>query len=297
MKYYEIIFHIAPTAATGVSANPWENQLQDVRDLIAGMTGMIGFETFEDTTDGIKGYIQTADFDEEALKSTIEELPYNGVSISYETEEAEYKDWNEEWENEGFMPIYIAGKCVIHDGRHTEDFTGLTPIEIDTKMAFGTGNHETTRMIINELLSIDLKGKTILDCGCGTGILGIVALKFGCAEALGCDIDEWSTDNTRHNAIINQVDGKYNVILGDASVLNGIQDRFDIVVANINRNILLNDMPAFKRAMKANATLIISGFYADDVEKLEARAKELGMTTARHTSDGDWHCLNLVISS
>lgn len=302
MKYYEVIFHVTPEnnpvdseTTSNDFSNPWENQLQDVRDLLAGMTGMIGFETFIDTDDGIKGYVQMDDFDEDALKETVADFPYDGISISYVIQEAEYKDWNEEWENEGFMPIYIGKECVIHDGRHIEDFAGKTAIEIDTKMAFGTGNHETTRMIITELLNNELEGKSILDCGCGTGILGITALKFGAEKVLGYDIDEWSADNTRHNAVINLVDSKYNVLLGDASVLDDVEDKFDIVLANINRNILLNDMPAFKKVMKGHSILIISGFYAEDVEQLEAKAAELGLSTTGHVSDGDWHCLTFTL--
>ena len=133
----------------------------------------------------------------------------------------------------------------------------------------------------------------MLDCGTGTGILAIAALKLGASEAIGYDIDEWSVDNARHNAVINQVDDRFTSLQGDASILKEVEGTFDIVMANINRNILLNDLPAFRQKMKANARLMLSGFYRSDITMLEEKAKGLGLVKENELSDGDWACITL----
>ena len=161
-------------------------------------------------------------------------------------------------------------------------------------MAFGTGTHETTRMICSQLLNMNLEGKRILDCGCGTGILGICALKLGAASCVGYDIDEWSTDNTRHNAVINHVDERFTSLLGDASILNKVEGVFDVVIANINRNILLADMPVFVNKMAQGATLLLSGFYNEDTALLVKQAKMLGLTLTAQREDNNWAELTLI---
>lgn len=286
MRYYEVDFKIT----TGTSGA----DIQDVRDLIAAFAGEAGFETFEETDNGIKGYIQTSMYDEEALKQAIDNIPMEGTDITYNVKEAEYKDWNEQWENEGFMPVTIADKCVIHDGRHLPEGNFDISIEIDARMAFGTGTHETTRMMVATLLAEDLTGKSVLDCGCGTGILGIAALKGGAAKTVGYDIDEWSVDNARHNAVINNVDDKFKSILGDASVLDDTNMKFDIVVANINRNILLNDMERFRSVMKDDGELIMSGFYKEDTDALKTKGKSISLTPKQEKNDGDWACISFI---
>ena len=169
----------------------------------------------------------------------------------------------------------------------------LFTIEIDAHLAFGTGTHETTRMICATLLDADLQGKRILDCGCGTGILGICALKLGAASCVGYDIDEWSADNTRHNAVINHVDDRLTSLCGDSSVLSDYVAEFDVVLANINRNILLADMPRFVCVMAPHSTLILSGFYENDCALLESKAQQLGLKLTATKTDGDWACMVL----
>ena len=166
-------------------------------------------------------------------------------------------------------------------------------IEIDAKLAFGTGTHETTRMICSTLLELQPKGR-VLDCGTGTGILSICALKLGAQETVGYDIDEWSVDNARHNAVINQVDDRFASVLGDASILNKVEGSFDLVMANINRNILLNDMPQFVAKMNTGATLILSGFYTDDCQILIDKAQLLGLNLQQQKEDQQWACLVFV---
>lgn len=281
MKYYEIDFKI----------NAPEDLMQDASDVLAAMSAEAGLETFEETSYGIKGYAQQSLFDRDYLNTLIIDFPFNDVEITYAVNEAEDKDWNETWENEGFAPIIVGEKCVIHDGRHLPEKVYPLSIEIDAKMAFGTGTHETTRMIVTELTNMIMDGKRLLDCGCGTGILSIVALMCGASHAIGYDIDEWSVDNARHNAIINRVDEKFESVLGDATVIPSIEGLFDIVVANINRNILLADMESFTNKLKHNGILILSGFYTNDEPLLIDKAQSLGLSLEAKNADNNWSCL------
>ena len=307
MKYFEVEFTILPFST-------------DAADLLAAIAGEAGFETFEETSTGLKGYIQQDLLDVSTLQTSLNDFPFEGISISYDIRPAEDRDWNEQWEQEGFEPIVV--KCgmrnvecpviVIHDGRHLPETmpTGAIPIEIDAKLAFGTGTHETTRMICSELISFHIPHSTfhdqepsfniphstfhkirVLDCGTGTGILSICALKLGAAEAIGYDIDEWSVDNARHNAVINQVDDRFTSLLGDASILNKVEGNFNLVLANINRNILLADMESFRGKMAPGASLILSGFYTEDCEMLIEKAKTLGLKLTKQKEDQNWACL------
>lgn len=271
-----------------------DGMIQIARDLLTDALGEAGFETFEDTEDGIKGYVQESLFDENAMNDVISNFMLPDVSISANIQEAEYKNWNEEWEEAGFERININDSITIYDARH-DDGAGIASgisIGIETKQAFGTGTHETTRMIVSTLLNIDLKGKRVLDCGCGTGILGIAASKLGASEVVGYDIDEWSSENAIHNAELNGV-GNMKVMLGDASVLKSVEGKFDVVLANINRNILLADMPAFVSVMADESLLILSGFYASDVDLLIEKASSLGLSKIDSKSDSEWTCLVL----
>ena len=279
MKYFEVDFTISPYSA-------------DASDVLAAMAGEAGFETFEETETGLKGYVQQNLFDVSVLKTALEDFPFEDTTIGYDIREAEDRDWNEQWEQEGFEPIVISDNLIIHDGRHLPDSTPDISIEIDAKLAFGTGTHETTRMICSTLLELQPKGR-VLDCGTGTGILSICALKLGAQEAVGYDIDEWSVDNARHNAVINLVDDRFTSLLGDASILNKVEGTFDLVMANINRNILLNDMPQFVSKMNADATLILSGFYTDDCQILIEKAQTLGLSLRQQKEDQQWACLVL----
>ena len=271
-----------------------DGMIQIARDLLTDALGEAGFETFEDTEDGIKGYVQESLFDENAMNDVISNFMLPDVTINANIQEAEYKNWNEEWEEAGFERININDSITIYDARH-DDGNGIASgisIGIETKQAFGTGTHETTRMIVSTLLNIDLKGKRVLDCGCGTGILGIAASKLGASEVVGYDIDEWSSENAIHNAELNGV-GNMKVMLGDASVLKSVEGKFDVGLANINRNILLADMPAFVSVMADDSLLILSGFYASDVDLLIEKASSLGLSKIDSKSDSEWTCLVL----
>lgn len=274
--------------------------LQTARDLLADAAATSGFESFEDTDKGMRGYVQTALFNEGELKSQLSDFPLQDTNISYTIKQAEDKDWNQTWEVNGFDPIDIGnGKLLVVDANHCDHLSfpeASRVIKIDAKLAFGTGTHETTQMIISTLLNLDdskafpLKGLRVLDCGCGTGILGIAASMLGASEVVGYDIDEWSVKNTLHNAKLNNVDN-VKALLGDASVADTIEGKFDIVLANINRNILLNDMAVMRSKMAQNAILILSGFYEDDIPMLVEKAKSLDLNLMRQKGKGNWRSL------
>lgn len=276
--------------------------LEASRDLLADGAAQAGFETFEETEQGMDAYVQKELFDREALDAYIADFPISDAHITYSIQDAEDKDWNQEWEEQGFEPIFVADQVVIYDAKHSELYPDtsnrpdIIEIGIEAKLAFGTGNHETTRMIISQLLQMPIKTKRVLDCGTGTGILGLTASKLGAKEVVGYDIDEWSVENAKHNALLNGVDNM-EVLFGNSSVLNHISGVFDVVMANINRNILLDDMRLFRSVMNTDATLILSGFYEEDVPVLLEKANELGLhETARHT-DNNWTCLVLKVRS
>ena len=285
MKYYEVDFTMTPCT-------------QDAQDILSALAGEAGFETFEETPTGLKGYVQQALFDEDALKLALEGFPFENVTLTYSIQEAEDKDWNEQWEQEGFEPISLPlppskrkGNLIIHDGRHLPSDIDLQPsaimIEIDAHLAFGTGTHETTRMICATLLDMHLQGADVLDCGCGTGILGIVASKCGASEIVAYDIDEWSVKNARHNAKLNGVKNM-EVLEGNQSVLSHVSGIFDVVLANINRNVLMADMPAMKEVMSHEGILILSGFYAEDGIMIAEKAGSLGLSLSKTNSENNW---------
>lgn len=284
MKYYVANFDIECA----------EELLQPARELLSAAACEAGFEAFEDTDNGIAGYVQRPLYDKEALDAAIVDYMPEGTQVTYNIEEVPDQDWNQDWEDQGFEPIGVSDHLVIYDAKHTDmsmfaGDDGVMRIFIEARNAFGTGTHQTTRMILRRLLGMDLTGKSVLDCGCGTGILGIVASRLGANRVLGYDIDEWSSENAKHNAALNGVDN-LDVLLGDASVLDGVKEEFDVVIANINRNILLNDMTAFRSHLKTGGRLILSGFYETDVPMLEQAAQSNGLTIIDVVTDGEWAC-------
>ena len=286
MKYLVAKFKIATS----------EDLLQVCKDLLADSAAEAGFESFEETQEGLEAYVQKELFDKDALDASIADFPIEGTDISYTIEDAEDKDWNEEWEEQGFDPICVDDQVLIYDAKHPELHPTTSPdhieIGIEAKLAFGTGNHETTRMIVSTLLNMNLYKMRVLDCGCGTGILGLVASKLGANEVVGYDIDEWSVENAKHNAQVNGVDN-LEVYFGNASVINHISGVFDVVLANINRNILLEDMKSFRGVLNEGGYMILSGFYEEDIPVLLEKAKEFGLYESGRRTDNNWACLVL----
>lgn len=287
MKYYVADFDIS-CAGEDMSA---------ARDVLAALLGEAGFEAFEETSAGLRGYVQRCKFDGSATDAVVASFPMGGVSISYVISEAEDRDWNATWEAAGFPAVTVGQTLIIvppGTSASDVDTTGKTTIVIDARQAFGTGTHETTQMIAEWLTETDVRGLRVLDCGCGTGILSIVASKMGAASIECYDIDEWSVSNTSHNAALNGCNN-IKVWHGDARLLDSIAPGFDIILANLNRNILLNDMAAMRRVAAPGARLVMSGFYAADSDLLSEHGATLGLTlTESRTAGNDGWCMTVM---
>ena len=271
MKYIQVKFTAEPDS-------------QDVRDIIAALAAEVGFDSFTDEPDGLVGYCQEDLFNEETLTETMQNLPIPCIKVSFEAAKAEDKNWNEEWEKH-FEPITVDDKCTVRATFHPEAHTPYE-IVIDPKMSFGTGHHETTYMMLQFLLKEELKGKKVLDMGCGTSVLAIMAAKRGATEVLAIDVDEWCVENSIENVERNGCD-HIKVQLGDASSLANEKD-FDLIIANINRNILLNDIPQYVPALKAGGTLLLSGFYKEDIPLIREKAEAYALQYIENLERNNW---------
>ncbi len=273
MKYLEFSFHTEPNSEVA-------------NDVLAAVLADVGFESFVEQPNGLQAYIQQELYNKEDVKTAIDEFPLPDVQIEYNFIEAEDKDWNEEWEKNFFQPIVIDNRCCIHSTFHKDTPKVEYDIVINPQMAFGTGHHETTSLVIAELLESDLKEKTVLDMGCGTSILAILAKMCGAHSCIAIDIDDWCVRNSMENIELNRLDN-IKVHLGDASTLTD-KGPFDVVIANINRNILLADMRHYVARMNPNATLLMSGFYVDDIPLIQAEAERLGLSFVHYHEKNRW---------
>lgn len=274
MVYMEVAFAITPNT-------------EIAQDILAAQTGEIGFESFVETPEGINGYIPLKLYNEEELKEVIANFPLPDTNITYQAEEQEDKDWNEEWEKNFFQPIVIAERCVIHSTFHKE----IPPMEYDIlinpQMSFGTGHHETTNLIVSRLLETELEGKSVLDMGCGTSILAILASKRGATPITAIDIDDWCVSNSADNIRLNHIDN-INVRLGDANLLRNERPCFDLIIANINRNILISDMDAYALCMTKGSRIYLSGFYVDDIPAIKEALQRNALTYIEHHENNRW---------
>ena len=280
MKYLEFTFHTTPCT-------------EIVNDVLSAVLGEAGFESFVEQTDGITAYIQKDLYNETALKEALADFPLPDTQIEYAYQEAEDKDWNEEWEKNFFQPIVIGDRCCIHSTFHKDTPKTEYEILINPQMAFGTGHHETTSSIISELLDADLKDKSVLDMGCGTSILAILASMRGANPVTAIDIDDWCVNNSKDNIILNQINN-ITVELGDASLLKG-RKPFDVIIANINRNILLADMPQYAACMHAGSELYMSGFYVQDIPVIREKAENLGMKFIHYREKNNWAAVKFIM--
>lgn len=278
MKYIEVTFTMESTDL--------------FRDLLIDTLGNEGpYESFVETKDGLQAYVQAAQYDPHWLAAAVEAFP---VPLQYKVAEMEDKDWNSEWEkgHQAVLVEYKGGSVWVRAPFHPHRDDVSYELIIEPKMSFGTAHHPTTYMMLSYVAELDMVGKRVLDMGCGTAVLGILAKMRGAAYVEGVDIDEWAFNNARENAASNGVE--LTLKLGDA---NSLQGSFDIIIANINRNILLNDMDRYAAVLNPGGTLLLSGFYEADEGALIAKANELGLTLeGKKTRDG-WSALQLRVVS
>lgn len=254
------------------------------REILIAELGNVGYESFTETDENVEAYIPTVDFSKVVLAELFP-ADYPAFQISFTAMIIPDQNWNEVWEKNYFKPLMIADKCLIRAPFHMDYPRAKYEIVIEPGMAFGTGNHETTSLMIAEILKENLIGKTVLDMGCGTGILSILASMRGAENVTGIDIDSWAVKSATENAATNNIPN-LEVIQGGAE---SIPDRkFDIIYANIQRNILLNDMPYYCQALKPGGELIMSGFYVGDMEPINKKAIALGLHFSRFTENEQW---------
>ena len=261
-----------------------------VIDVLVAELADIGYDSFQQVENQLQAYINESIYDKESLRSLLQEFPFAGIRYLH-TESCEDKDWNVEWEKNFFQPIIIADRCVIHSPFHTDLPLLEYDITINPKMAFGTGHHQTTSLILAELLETELQGLDVLDMGCGTGILGMLAALRGAKTVTAIDIDDWCTENTKENISLNEklAGATIEVATGDASLLAG--KAFDVILANINRNILLNDLSRYVRTLRRGGIIIMSGFYEEDIPLLLNKCTELGLCERHRQTKDRWAML------
>lgn len=261
----------------------------DQTDILLAELGEIGFDIFEDSDTGLIAYCQTDLFDLRVFEEVISRYQLLGP-IQYEINEIEKQNWNAVWET-NYDPIRIADLIFIRANFHPSEPGYQMEIVINPKMSFGTGHHETTFQMSQALFDLDLAGKTVLDAGTGTGILAFVAKKLGASFVRGFDIDEWSVENSIENASLNACE---DVEFGQGTILDESKRMYDVLLANINRNILLDEMGEYADRIVSGGDLLLSGFYTEDIPMLIERAGTLGLNYVSQSEKNRWACLRFT---
>lgn len=251
-------------------------------DMLVSMLAEIGFDSFMDEDRGLKAYCSADCRDDLAVEDLLLEPSFSGIQL-LKVEVMPDKDWNELWEA-SYQPVVVNDRCRVRAPFHEPDSSFEFDLVIEPKMSFGTANHETTAQIIQLMLETDFHGKEVLDMGSGTAVLAILAKKLGAARTVAIDNDEWAYRNAFTNTELNGI-SDIEIVLGDASAIQG---SFDVVLANINRNILLRDMYLYVNAMQPEAHIFFSGFYTEDLDSIKAEAERLGLHYCRHLSRNNW---------
>ena len=261
-------------------------------DVLAALLAEVGFESFVPEEEGMSAYVPQPLYNEESIAAVVAEFPIEGFTITYESEFIEGEDWNAQWEKNYFKPIVLGEDCVIHSTFHTDVPKARYDILIDPKMAFGTGYHQTTCHMLRAILASDMTGKSVLDMGCGTALLAILARKHGATDVVAIDIDEFAYENAKENIVLNGTPD-IEVRLGGAEAIKE-SDSFDFVIANINRNILLMDMVNYVRCMHSGSQIFISGFYIDDMEVLKEEAARHGLRYLDYAENDRWAMMRFI---
>lgn len=275
MNYYELSFKYN---------SPIDRET--INDVLAGELANIGFESFSEGEEGLLGYAPENLYNKTQVDQLLAQFPLTDTEITYSDKLIEDQDWNEEWEKNYFNPIKIDNDCIIRASFHKEEPGYTYNIIIDPKMAFGTGNHETTYLMIKEMLKLDLKGKDLLDMGCGTAVLAILAKMRGAKRVAAIDIDEWAYNNALENIKLNDT-ADIEVALGGAEKISEM-GTFDIIFANINRNILLKDINTYSKYMHKGGTLFMSGFYSEDIPVIKEECERNGLSLISNTELHNW---------
>ena len=276
MDYFEVSF---------TYDSPVDTDL--INDLLSYVLGSVGYESFVTEKDGLHAYIVAEKYNEKTLNDCLFDFPLPNVRFYHTKQFIQSCNWNEEWEKNYFQPICIGKECLIRASFHPDMQGFRYTIVIDPKMSFGTGNHATTHLMLCELLSLDLNGKTFLDMGCGTGVLAILAAMKKAAPVVAIDIDEWAYNNTIENCRLNQTEA-IEVALGGAEQIARYAGVFDYIFANINRNILLNDIRLYAPALRTDGSLFMSGFYTGDVPAIEEECRKQGLSLSSVKERDDW---------
>lgn len=263
-----------------------------IADVLAAMLGQLDYDSFEADDHCLKAYCPVDKFMEEDLSLMLEAFPLPDVKVSWSAKEVETQDWNAEWEETVmFEPIVIGDRCCIHSPK-TEAVTNCKyDVLIAPKMSFGSGHHETTAQLLEEIMALyDLDAAryaSVLDMGTGTAVLAILAALCGAKHVRAIEIDDWVADNARDNVLLNGLAGRINVECGDASLL-GNGESYDLILANINRNVLLSDMASYVADLNPHGILMMSGFYEEDLVQIRVCAESLGLSFVKSRSQNSW---------
>jgi len=271
MDYIETLISIVPDT-------------EENREILTALLAELDYDSFAETADGIKGYIRSDLYNETKTEEALAPVFQLFTNIEYQSTLIKDRNWNEEWEK-NYSPIIIENLCRIRAPFHKDEGNFEYDIVVEPKMSFGTGHHATTTLMMQLMLAMDFKNKPVLDMGCGTGVLAILAALKGANPITAIDIDEWAYENTLENAERNQVKN-ITVLKGNSSLLTN--KHFEIILANINRNILLNDMEAYNKCLIVGGRLLLSGFYSHDLPLITEKAEELGFIRESYLTRENW---------
>jgi len=269
MNYTKISFKLNPDT-------------EENREILVAVLSDQAFECFDESEDCVMGYIPGESVNLTEIEEITTTLPF---SVHTENEMIPDQNWNEVWEKNYFKPLLIGGRCLVRAPFHTEYEKAEFELVIEPKMAFGTGNHETTTLMAEQILNMDLNGKTVLDMGCGTGILGMLASLKGAKKITAIDIDTWSFESTVENARLNNI-SNLEAKLGDASILGS--ETYEVIFANIHKNVIISDLPTYEKVLLPGGKLYLSGFYTHDMADVKKRAQSLGLLETGFQEKNNW---------
>jgi len=263
---------------------------QENREILIAVLSDLAFESFDESEDCVMGYIPGELVNLQEIEEITSALPF---SLETEDEMIPDQNWNEVWEKNYFKPLLIGNRCLVRAPFHTEYEPAEFELVIEPKMAFGTGNHETTTLVAEQILNMELKGKTVLDMGCGTGILGMLASLKGAKSVTAIDIDTWSFESTVENSRLNNI---FNIEakLGDAGLLG--TETYEIIFANIQKNVIVKDLPAYENVLQSGGTIYLSGFYTQDMPDVKRKAESLGLVETGFREKNNWVVYSFIKS-